>query len=155
MVFTFAFVPGILTPFTDSGQQDTVTVDRVASHVGQNVLGSPSQPYVLDRRCTVAFFDGSPPPGDCEWESGDRNEQLGVGEFVAVNVTITGNVTDDPGSSVVHWDDDADRFTDRAANGEVPLTVGETPPPRNDATVTARRVASLDGQDVTVTVVLW
>lgn len=154
MMFTFAFVPGILSPFTESGQQNTVTVDRVADHLSQDMLGSPDQPYVLDRSCTVAFFDGSS-PSDCRWESGTLNEKLGIGKLLDVNVTITGNVTDSAGSSQVYWDEDTHEFTQDSSDGEVTLATGQSPPASSDATVSAQRVASLHGQDVKIRVVIW
>lgn len=156
IIFTFAFVPGILTPFTDSGQQDTVTVDRVANHLGQDLLGGPDDPYVLDRHCTVGFFDrdGSI-ASDCRWADEDLHEQLGVSESLNVNVTISGNVTTDPGSSILHWDDSGKDLTEDSAVGDIPMTVGDAPPEDNDATVSATRVASLHREGVTITVVVW
>src|SRR6056297_2400768 len=57
IIFIFLFAPGILTPFTVTGQSETVSVDRTADYLAQDALGNPEQPYVLDRGCTVAFFD--------------------------------------------------------------------------------------------------
>jgi hypothetical protein len=154
MIFTFAFAPGILTPFTESSQQNTVTVDRVADHVAADMLGNPDEPYVLDRPCTVSFFEGTSPP-DCRWESGTLNEKLGLGEFVDVNVSITGNVSGGPGTSLVYWDEDDHEFTESSSVGDVALAAGETPPSSYNAAVSAERVASLHRDDVTITVVIW
>ncbi len=154
MIFTFAFAPGILSPFTESGQQNTVTVDRVADHLSQDMLGSPAEPYVLNRTCTVAFFDGSSPP-QCRWDSGSLNDKLGLGQFVDANVTIIGNVSGGPDRRLLHWDQNAHEFTEVAADGEVRLATGETPPTSTDEAVTAQRVASLHRDDVTIRVVVW
>lgn len=167
MVFTFAFAPGMLTPFTKSGQQDTVTVDRVANQVGQDTLGSPARPYVLDRHCTVEFFNRSNPDdthtaptgsADCRWDDGTLYEQLGLKDRANVNVTIKGNLTGGTASEILFWNGDDRRFEEMpgaSSSNDVPLQTGDVPPERNDATVSATRVAGLNETDVTIEVILW
>ena len=156
--FIFLFAPGILTPFTVSGQSDAVTVDRTADYLSQDALGGPDEPYVLERSCTVAFFNrsGDDPPGtsDCRYEDEPLREQLGLAETRTVNVTITGNVSGGVTASQLYWD--TENRTLAAApvdDDDVPLTIGDDIEQRR-ATTTATRVVTLNGKDVTMTVVV-
>ena len=53
IVFVFAFVPGILTPFTAVNEDQTVAVGAVADDLSLGKLGSPREPYVLDAACVT------------------------------------------------------------------------------------------------------
>ena len=69
IVFVFSFVPGMLEPFTASTQEETAASDRLADQLAKEMLvADPSEPYRLDRECTVIFFesreDGFDPAGD-------------------------------------------------------------------------------------------
>lgn len=55
--FVLSFVPGMLEPFEGSNQEETVAANRVADQVVGGMLGSPDEPYVLDRECTIVFFE--------------------------------------------------------------------------------------------------
>lgn len=159
VLFIFLFVPGILDPFTAGVQEETVTTNRVADNITQGMLGSTETPKVLNRTCTVGFFDGSN-PGGCKYATGSTlAERLGIDDQQNVNVTIYGNVSAaGSGREVLCWDDsesdlaEVDACTDPS---DVDFRVGGTPPTRNDDSVTATRVASLFREDVTVEVVMW
>ncbi len=166
MLFVFSFAPGILQPFTVSGQSDTVTVDRVANRLGQQVFANASAPYAFDRHCTVAFFDRSGPdavhsaPARCPYDDGTLNEQLGLLDRANVNVTILGNASASPaGSHPLFWDDSDQQLREVPAatpqSGDTVLSAGSSIPTRNQATVTATRVGLLAGEDVTIRVVMW
>lgn len=159
IIFIFLFAPGILTPFTLTGQSEAVTVDRTADYLGQDALGSPSEPYLLDRGCTVDFFDRSAddPPvtgdRDCRYESANLTEQLGLSDTKTVNVTIVGNLTGGQESTQLYWDEDERTLTNSSADGDVKLSIGDDITQRQ-ATTTATRVVRLHGRDVTMRVVV-
>lgn len=77
VAFVFTFAPNIAEPFSDSGTENTVVADRVASQLVAGTLASPDRPYVLDKACTMAFFwpgnlDGN--PGAPEEDLNDSND---------------------------------------------------------------------------------
>jgi hypothetical protein len=55
--FVLSFVPGMLEPFESGNQEETVAANRVADQLVGGMLGSPDEPYVLDRECTIVFFE--------------------------------------------------------------------------------------------------
>jgi len=56
VAFVLSFTPNIVAPFSESGTEDTVTANRVASQLVEGTLADPDRPYVLDKACTTAFF---------------------------------------------------------------------------------------------------
>jgi hypothetical protein len=69
VAFVLAFVPGMVQPFQASTQQETAAADRLAEQLaGGMLVEDVSKPYLLDRECTVIFFesrqDGNDPAGD-------------------------------------------------------------------------------------------
>jgi hypothetical protein len=161
VVFVFLFIPGLLSPFTTGAQADTVTTNRIADKVTKGMLGSPRQPYTINEHCTVTFFDGDDAPSRCsgDWASGDDVEtQAGLDSTrQSLNVTVRGNVTDGGiDEEILCWDRTGEQLVN-ASDGacDVPLTRGGSPPQTNDASVTALRVVSLAGEDVTVYVEIW
>jgi len=161
IVFVFAFIPGILTPFTAVNEDQTVAVGAVADDLSLGRLGSPSEPYVLDAACTVAFFGNT---AGCGFSPGPMEEQLGVGPGTSVNVSLFGNLTNDgvdEHADPLCWNEGATdgegelRELDEVGSCDVPLVRGGTPPPDNDATIAARRVVTLGGEGVTLKVVMW
>lgn len=161
LLFVFIFVPGMLSPFTGGLADETVASNRVADGVVSDQFGSPAEPGVLDRECTVEFFEslGTAPPGDCRYDGQSIQERVGVRDRQSVNVTLVGNVsTGVDGSNVLCWDADGRGLAEVASGdcgGDVELSGGGTPPSRNDNVITATRVAALAGEDVTVRVELW
>lgn len=150
LIFILTFVPGILDPFTATGQSDPVVSDRLGDKLSQDLLGNPDEPYVLDRGCTVAFF-AQESASDCRFDPDDElHEQVGLTEGTVVNVTVEGNVD---GSGVVWWDESEREFTNEG--GDIPLRIGNSLDdgvPR--AGTSATRVVSLDGEDLTMRVVV-
>jgi len=169
VLFIFLFVPGILEPFTAGVQEETVTTNRVADELTHGLLGSTRTPKVLNRTCTVEFFADNnsagcnyydATPGDPE----NVTERIGLDEGQNVNVTVYGNVSaGGDGREVLCWDDDADTLVEQTeaacdtgpTSRDVPLKAGDSPPMRNDDSVSATRVVSLFREDVTVEVVMW
>jgi hypothetical protein len=156
LIFIFLFVPGLLSPFTTGTQEETVTSNRVADELTTSMLGSPRDPYALETYCTVAFFDGDG-PGRCSFADESLSDQLGLDpNRENVNVTIRGNVTKQPDESeeILCWD--TDRLVEKSVcGGGVELRRGDAPPTANDESVTALRVATLHGHDVTLYVEIW
>jgi hypothetical protein len=69
-IFVLTFVPGMLEPFEQSTQEEIAAADRIATDLVEGTLASPDNPHVLDRECTVIFFesreDGLDTAGDDE-----------------------------------------------------------------------------------------
>lgn len=67
-IFVLTFVPGMLEPFEESTQEEISAADRIATDLVEETLASPGRPHLLDRECTVIFFesreDGNDPAGD-------------------------------------------------------------------------------------------
>jgi len=67
-IFVLTFVPGMLEPFEESTQEELSAADRIATDLVEETLASPDRPHLLDRECTVIFFesreDGNDPAGD-------------------------------------------------------------------------------------------
>ena len=157
LLFIFLFLPGILSPFTTSAQEATVSSGRVADQLATGQLASPSAPYVLDSRCTVQFFrnDGQ----GCSFSTGPVERQVGVAESNQhVNVTVRGNLTaSGTGDDVLCWDATGNSTgLVEASNDDcdVALTRGDDAPTTTPS-VTSVRVVSLDGSDATLYVELW
>jgi len=158
VIFIFLFIPGLLSPFSAGIQEETVTTDRVADGLTMGMLGSPQQPYVLDEHCTREFFAGNAPPSGCGYDSGGSTEErVGLDPVREnVNVTIRGNATGTPAADeILCWDGANQELVAASGSCGTVLTTGGNPPTNNDASVTALRVVSLNGQDVTVRVVMW
>jgi hypothetical protein len=67
-IFVLTFVPGMLEPFEESTQEELAAADRIATQLVEETLADPTEPHLLDRECTVIFFesrtDGLDPGGD-------------------------------------------------------------------------------------------
>jgi len=155
----FLFVPGTLQPFEEGGQENIVTVNRVADQLSeQSLVADPTTPYVLSGDCTEEFFGGPDAAGDCEYTGGSLQERVGYGDFQFANISIRGSVdgSDDieqlcydssksPGSRLESGSD---------CTGDTRLTVGSDIA-GVESSVTGRRVVELDSQTVFLVVRLW
>jgi hypothetical protein len=72
VAFVLSFTPNIVAPFSESGTEDTVTANRVASQLVEGTLADPDRPYVLDKACTTAFF--APENSDGDIDGNDLND---------------------------------------------------------------------------------
>ncbi|QSG09555.1 DUF7287 family protein [Halapricum desulfuricans] len=157
----FLFVPGALQPFEEGGQEDLVTVNRVADQLAEQSLSEPTTPYVLSENCTVAFFDaGVTPSSECGYSGTTLSERVGLTDRQFVNITVraSGDASSET-SPLLCWNDSAppgERLVpiDDCDDDATRLSAGSTPV-ESQPTVTARRVVELDGQDVFLVVVLW
>lgn len=158
LFFVFTFVPGILEPFEIPDEEEPALSDRIAGSLSQGTLGSPEHPHVLDRYCTVEFFDGNAPDG-CNFSGNTTEEQLNLEPGQNVNITLEGSAGGgDPGDQLC-WDTDDNNEPGFVEPGDgdcdVVLAVGDERPDDRGATITARRIVSLGGESVTMRVVLW
>ncbi|MEA5386917.1 hypothetical protein VB779_07500 [Haloarculaceae archaeon H-GB11] len=155
--FVFVFAPGFLDPFTTGPVEETVAVNRVADELTLDLLGGPTEGYVLEDDCTAAFFDDRS-PGHCRFSGATLNERVGLAPRHNVNVTVSGNVTEPPsGNRILCWDDGADElFEVGSGSCGSAVTLAAGPNPVDEAeTVTAHRTVALDGTDVTLEVEMW
>jgi hypothetical protein len=161
LIFIFLFIPGLLSPFTQGAQEETVISNRVADNITKSMLGTPRRPYALDRFCTVEFFKNAGAPAHCTggWAGGNTVEQqVGLdGTRTHINITVRGNVsTGGTGSDVLCWDDTAEAIAElNSGSCDTVFTRGGPAPTNNDQTVTATRVVGLGGIDATVAVEVW
>jgi hypothetical protein len=152
LVFVFAFVPGLLSPFTASGNDAPALADRTADRLAQGSVGNPEngsighpeEPYVLNGNDTEDFFNAS----------GEVSERLDLPAGSSVNVTIEGNLTGGTENDILCWNTTSYSLNEATCSG-TDLATGNVPPSDNDATVTSRRVVSIDGEDVNLVVVVW
>jgi hypothetical protein len=165
LLFIFLFLPGILSPFTESAQEETISSNRVADQLATGVLASPADPYVLDSYCTVEFFRApdestdSDVPGSCNYATGTLEEQVGVAEGrERVRVVMRGDITNSGSSEILCWDNTGTEtgVVEEGQSGtscDVKLTRGN--PPTTQDSITSRRTVSLDDTDVSLLVEVW
>jgi len=160
LLFIFLFIPGILSPFTASAQDETVTSNRVADQLAAGTLAESGEPYVLDSYCTVAFFENN--PANCQFSDGPLTSQVGIDTgYQQINVSLRGNLTaGGTGQEFVCWDSSepdsglVETSSPECGSGDTVLTRGD-PVPTSQPSVTSVRVVSLDGKDVTLFVEMW
>jgi len=140
LLFSLAFIPSLIGPFTDADESHKVIGNRVGDALAQDFLvDDPSEPYVLDPVCTERFFNGT--QGSCRFQApvdGDQwdlNDAVGVREGVFLNVSVT------DGTDVVTYDG-----TDLAAGPN---------PPSSGSVTRAGRTVRLDDTTYRLVVRLW
>lgn len=162
VLFVFTFVPGIFSPFDLSGEEEPALSDRIASQLAQDVLGSPQEPHILDRYCTVEFFDDSrtDPPTDCAYGSVNLTEQFALSGNQNVRIELSADLNDSGEKALLCWQPETGDGPGLAQDSDceddsVTLTTGGDTPASGASTVTARRVVSLHGETVTIEVIVW
>ena len=160
VLFVFTFVPGILEPFDATNEEDPPFSNRVANSLSQGMLGTPDEPHILDRYCTVEFFKSSPSAGPCNYEDEPLDERLNLPSTRRLNITLTGNLSDGGDISERLCWDSGGRTLVEASNsacdsGDTELATGDNRPVNSQSTITARRVVSLHEESVTMEVVVW
>jgi hypothetical protein len=157
LIFVVAFVPGMLEPFSGGAQSETPAVNRVADELTGGMLGNASAPYVLDETCTVELFTPGI-PSQCRYDGTELSDRVGILERTPVNVTIRGDIDDSGTDTILCWDTSVvgGQLAERGdPDCGTLLTGGSNPAGSGGKTVSAHRVALLDGEDVTVEVVMW
>jgi len=158
LLFTFSFVPGILEPFGVGGEEEPIASDRAANTLTQDYIASPSEPNVLDRYCTIEFFQGNAPAA-CPYDGTTLEEQLSLSSSQNANITVVGDINESiAGTNRICWRETLPEpdFEEapNCVSGDVSLSIGDTPPAAV-TTITARRVVWLHGHIVTLRVVMW
>ena len=158
LLFTFAFVPGILEPFEIQGEEEPALSDRVAETLAADMLGSPENPYVLDRYCTVAFFNDTADSSPCSFDNGeDLNQRLDLRSYQNINISIVNSTAN---NAPYCWNSTSNPVEPSVANesfcgsgddffeaGDDPTTAGTT--------ITARRTVRIGAETATLRVVVW
>jgi len=154
----FLFVPGTLQPFSEGGQENIVSVNRVADDLSEGSLATEGTSHILNGTCTEAFFNST---NRCGFDSTDVADLVGLGEFKNANVTIIGNVSTRSGVQEILCYDHGDAPGSRLASpdpdcgsSETRLAIGDDPSVA-ESSVTARRVVELDGRDIFLVVKVW
>jgi hypothetical protein len=154
LIFVFSFVPGILQPFIGTQQAEPVVANRAADRLVEGGLGSPDRPYALNQTCTVEFFNDNAPSG-CNYQGTDLNDRVGLTDRTNLNITMSANVTGGPAQEQVCWDRDAGVLKEIGLTDcDVDMAVGSGRP-ETSSSITAQRVAYLNGTAVTVEVTTW
>jgi hypothetical protein len=159
VLFTFAFLPSVLDPFDVVAEENPTLADRTADDLAHGQLGSPEEPNILDRFCTVAFFETGPPPGECRYDGETLEERLGLGLGQNANVTLFQSEqrlcwTDDAGDAEPGLVESDSADCD-PSSGDTVLAVGDQRPGSTDTSITSRRVVTLYGETVVIEVMLW
>ncbi|MFD1587296.1 hypothetical protein ACFR9U_09890 [Halorientalis brevis] len=174
LISVLLFIPGSLEPFTKGAQDNIVTSNRVGDQLSEGLLGDPANPHIVNASCTIDFFQNTTPGhGGCQFTGSTLEERIGVQDRRLVNVTLRGNLSAHGGAEdLLCWDNngtDPGRLVEQsnasnnaAKSCDRPFAIGETPPNRADATVTARRVVSINRSagsaekvDVVLIVEVW
>jgi hypothetical protein len=166
-MFVFAFVPGVLQPFTQGAQEETVVADRVASQLAKGSLAKSEVPYVLAADCTTEFFrtdtTGLPVPDDrCRFNQDTdlSNSDVGLPDRIGltdrqrVNVTISGDVGN--GEEHLCLDTSNGEVVGKSSgNCDVRFAIGDAPPEGSTSVISSRRAVAVDGYDATLIVKVW
>jgi len=136
LVFVLGTIPGMFAPFV-GGSGDTQVADRLASSLAADMLTHPSQPFVLNRTCTDAFFDqmnnGTSAPEDCRFDTRAENLQ----SVFALDATTDVRVELSP-----------------VDGGGIDWGAGDSLPSGTSVS-TARRTVGIDGETYTLEVHVW
>jgi hypothetical protein len=142
VAFVFAFLPSLFAPFDSDSGASLVAADRSADRLANDLLlTDPSEPGMLDRQCTHAFFATDPMPTDCgASENADALETALFGDAV-------------PTRSVAVSLEDHDGNVYQFADGTT-LEAGGSPPSNGDVVVASRAVVLTD-QHLRLYVRVW
>ncbi|MFB6138105.1 MAG: hypothetical protein ABEJ42_07200 [Halobacteriaceae archaeon] len=167
VAFAFAFVPGMLDPFTSGpGQDRALVADRVADDLAGGLLvADPTRPYVLDRECTLEFFDqvdgggNDPANDDCRYDARQSaaatvGDAVGLTDLERVQVTLARDVSGDRSLEVV-CRDGTTTVVDDCSTG-TKLSSGPAPT-SSDTVVVAQRLVTFEdsGTQYTLFVRVW
>lgn len=158
----FLFIPGTIQPFTEGGQEEIITANRVADSLSEGLLGDPGQPHVLNGTCTRDFFNDLN-SDYCRFEGSTLTERIGIKDRQRVNISMKSNVSaDDSGDEILCWDEDdgpTPRFIEKDSSdcdsGETRMAIGPIPPNGSGNSVTAQRIVDVNGTDATLLVEMW
>ncbi len=156
VLFVFAFVPGVLTPFTASAQEETVTANRVADLVVKDIVADAGEPYLLDGHCTAALLNDSLTGSGCGFDGSTLETRLSLPDFQSINITIRGSPNrgndellcwNTTSKIVVNASNTACDFALTKSNDDLPSSRGSV--------VTARRIVSIGNRTASMEVNIW
>ena len=155
------FIPGTLEPFTEGGQDNIVTANRLADQLSEGTLGDPKNPHVLNTSCAIRFFSDQTP--GCHYSGATLKDRVGVLDRTNLNISLQSNYTaDDSGEETLCWEDGRGLNETDELSCDTVFAIGETPPERSSKVVTARRVVTVNRTaeprnrtDVTLIVEVW
>lgn len=143
VLFTLGFFPELLEPFNTGNSENPATADRIADTLAQSTLGSPTEPRVLDRNKTVAFFIGEP------------SQMINLSSTDRVYITVTGDLGTS-GDETPCWDVDMNQWTKESSCDSDDVVLRSGAEPRDSVpSITSTRVVSLQGTPVTLEVTVW
>jgi hypothetical protein len=153
VIFVLFFIQPLLTPFI-GGQADVIRSDRAADRLTEDMwlTEKDPEPYILDERCTLFFFEQMTPgtptafyPEDCQYAQSltDLNTALGLESTKNINITIENS---DPSGGIVTMQNEV--------GTNVQLAIGDEPPTQGDVTVSQRH-AYINGDEYRVYVRIW
>ena len=162
VAFVFSFVPGMVQPFTSSGQEEMAASNRLADRLATDAL-TDGEPYILDTACTETFFNASLNGSDttCDFEGKTVEEALSLGIRTNLNVTLVGNTTaindpaDGPTETTLCLNVD-DSVVEAGTTGSCVTTfaTGDSVP-ESGSVITATRQVSIDGYHAKLVVRVW
>ena len=158
ILFVFTFVPGILTPFTQTAQEETVTANRVADLISKDIAAEPDQPYILDGDCTADLLNNTPGAG-CGFDGATLTARLDLTDVQSVNITMRGS-PGKGGQQLLCWDRTVQQVVNASACAvgnpdETILRAGAETPDSTNSVVTARRVVTVENRIVAMEVRVW
>lgn len=154
LLAVFLFVPGIIGPFVDGGQEQLVASNRVASTLAGGMLGDPATPHRLDTDCTRAFFNESQAV-PCHFDHAESlQEMVGLSDSGQVNVTLSGNISAPDGPHQLCWDSGGLVEADDGSCSSH-MSIGNAAPDGVGSTVASRRIVTVDGTQVELQVETW
>ena len=159
VAFVLSFVPGMIQPFSDSGQEEMVASNRIADRLAIDALAG-DDPYVLDATCTTALFNDSvSAPSHCRFSGSALEESLALDSRLRVNVTLAESVDASTDGDRLCWD--AGNRAVAAADGsactntaDVVYAAGDRVP-NHSGVVTATRYVRIEGVDAMLVVRVW
>jgi len=160
VLFVFAFVPGILSPFTATAQEETVTANRAADVLTKDLLASPGESYLLDGECTAVLLGGLVDPG-CDFRGSTLNARLGIAGEQSINITVRGS-PGAGGDELLCWNTTTQTIVNASSSArcsvstDIRLTRETDSLARSSGSViTARRIVAIDGHTATMEVRVW
>ncbi|MFC6836123.1 DUF7287 family protein [Halomarina ordinaria] len=162
VAFTFAFIPGMTQPFSETVRVNPATADRVTDQLAGDTLATPGEPYRLDATCTAAFFDAGPDGDGCRFEGEGFDERLGLpypDRATPPNVQVGLYEGASSDAEALYWDGERVAWPEDgspASDDErlVRSTDGRTPS-GSSSVVVSRRSVTVDGRDAHLRVSVW
>ncbi|WP_438267245.1 DUF7287 family protein [Halomarina salina] len=161
VAFVFSFVPGMVQPFSNSGQEEMAASNRLASQLATDAL-TEGEPYVFDPVCTTEFFRHTPTGSpDCDFDqsvdlsSGGRMyERLDSDRRLSIHAALIGDADGDGTENSLCLSDSGSIIETDDGTCTVEYDTGDSVP-SSGSVVTASRRVSIDGIFAELVVKIW